>query len=602
MGARITIDGLWRCLCPSFDAIAYTNRPQAACRAQASRLLASRCSARSLQGQRRGVHGTTTRRQRDEVAQNHEVDRYSASSNPVACLVNALPPYRQLRSATTADIYEALSRLSKRPTAAHQIAEYIYYLVKTRGEPPSTELYEYLLRAHSSTSGSLDTVLPLLQEMRTTQIQWSATIYHYILRALAVHPNYIERNTILREMRRRWLDLAPSGHRDIAIGLLRDGQYELALEKLDQMIRQGIDTPSWVFDIFVYVLGQLGFVEDALRIVHYRLQTDSKGISLNIWYFLLDVCSKHLHLDGTKYVWNRVVQPQLINPSDGMAINVLNTATRHNDPRLATRVLQYLTSRGTKLGIHHFEALVECYALANDIQNALQTLCIMAKAGIRPDCGSTRAIYQCLKTTDLIDQAIKILGDLRADNDVPLAAFNVVLEAALHSGDFDKALELYRQVHEICHTGPSLTTFKHLLNGCDDPEIAQFLLSEMDEFKIKRDWIADVRVTKIFTLHGDLATAVRYFCDTTRVTRNEISPDNAEWTAKRDAALLLLRRCVKETGFGSDEAKDVIEACHASHLDISPEIQTLEGIKSSNSRVEAILPVENERREAVGHM
>ena len=503
-------------------------------------------------------------------------------------------------TATTPDIYDALHEMKTRPTKVREIAAFVQYLVKERGEPPSTALYEYLLLAHSHQHGSMDTVAELLKEMRTTQAQWSLLVYHNLLRVLAVHPNYLERNSVIREMRERWLDITPEGHQDIAIGLLRDGQYELALEKIDEMIHHGIHIYPWVSDIFIYVFGQAGFVEEALRIVHHRLHSASDSISLNVWYFLLDVCSKQLHLDGTRYVWNRAVQLRAINPSDGMAINVLNTATRHSDSRLATQVIQYLTSRGTKLGIHHFEALIECYSLANDVKNALQTLCIMAKAGLRPDAGSTRSIYLCLKTQDLVDQAIKVLSDLRVGNNVPLAAFNVVLEAALHRGDFDKALALYRQVQEICHTGPSLTTYKHLLGKCEEPEVVQFLLSEMDDFKVKRDSEVDVRVAEIFTLHGDLATAVHYFCDLTSVGRpHEISPSNVEWSSKRNVAMRLLRRCDEETGPSSEESKRVIEACRANCLDLSTEIRLLEDKRLKESNMQGSAAAESESSEPI---
>lgn len=602
MGTRIVIDGLWRCLCPSFDASASSTILNVPSRVQASRALASRCLFRPLRQQTRSIHRPPNGDQARRKRSGHVIRRVDADSDSVACLLAAGYPYRELMTATTPDIYEALDRMKERPTRARAIAAFVQYLVKERGEPPSTALYEYLLLAHSHPHGSMDTVAELLKEMRTTRVQWSFLVYHNLLQVLAVHPNYLERNRVLREMRERWLDITPGGHQDIAIGLLRDGQYELALEKIDEMIRQGIRISPWVSDIFIYVFGQAGFVEEALRIVHHRLHAESATISLNIWYFLLDVCSKQLHLDGTRYVWNRAVQLRAINPSDGMAINVLNTATRHKDPRLATQVIQYLTSRGTKLGVHHFEALIECYSLTTDVQNALQTLCIMAKAGLRPDEGSTRSIFQCLNTTDLVDQAIQVLGDLRVDNNVPLAAFNVVLEAALHKVDFDKALELYRHVQEICPTGPTLTTFKHLLGKCEEPEVVQFLLSEMDHFKVKRDSEADVRATEIFTLHGDLSTALHYFWDLTNVGRlHEISPNSLDWSSKRNVALRLLRRCVEETGSDSVGSKRLIEACRANCLVLDTEIQLLEGkISKEDDNGEGIAAAGSESRELVG--
>ena len=54
-----------------------------------------------------------------------------------------------------------------------------------------------------------------------------------------------------------------------------------------------------------------------------------------------------------------------------------------------------------------------------------------------------------------------MLRELKADFDVPTAAFNVVLEGLAHH-NLDKALDLYRHVRQIIPAGPDITTFRHL--------------------------------------------------------------------------------------------------------------------------------------------
>ncbi len=46
-------------------------------------------------------------------------------------------------------------------------------------------------------------------------------------------------------MKERWLDLSPEGLQSVAAGLLRDGQYELALDRLESMTAAaGADVPT----------------------------------------------------------------------------------------------------------------------------------------------------------------------------------------------------------------------------------------------------------------------------------------------------------------------------------------------------------------------
>lgn len=291
-------------------------------------------------------------------------------------------------------------------------------------------------------------------------------------------------------MQAREMELTDDGKCSVALGLLRDPQVEMALEYLDQMCRERAEIPDWVFEIFFYALGQQGFLDEALELLRQRLRSaDDRdtAVPLAVWHFLLEEFSSGLHHEGTRFVWERMVQTRILNPSDGVALCVQYTASRHGDSALATEVTQLLSARGVKLAIHHYEALLDCYVEKGELENAFEVLHIMTEAGLQPDQGSTRSIYLALrKSPALVDTALDILSALRKRHEIPVSAVNVVVEALALSGDMDRALEAYRQLNQLCPSGPNQETFVVLLQGAEnDQETRSFLEAEMQRFSIR---------------------------------------------------------------------------------------------------------------------
>jgi pentatricopeptide repeat protein len=306
-----------------------------------------------------------------------------------------------------------------------------------------------------------------------------------------MHPDYLLRNTIIKEMKERWLEISPEGRQHIAIGLLRDEQYELALEKLDEMYEKGMQVEGWVFNIFIYVFGKMEFLDDALRIVRHRLDSGHE-VPVNVWYFLLEVCSKGQNISATRYIWNRAVQQGIVNPSDGVALNILNMAAVYGDTELCTPVIEYLASRGTRLNRYHYEALIDAYAAQENVEKALEVYCIMQAAGVEVTNSSTGSLaFALARDLSLIDQAIQAVSVLREKHSVPITVFNCMLneivKANVEQPDdaFAKALGLYRRIREFVPGGPNLETFRNLLWKCTRPELVQFFAGEMIHFDIK---------------------------------------------------------------------------------------------------------------------
>jgi hypothetical protein len=198
-----------------------------------------------------------------------------------------------------------------------------------------------------------------------------------------------------------------------------------------------------------------------------------------------------------------------------MCTNVLNTAARHKDPSLATDVVRVLTSRTSKLDVHHYEALISAYA-NSDLETSLQILSIMKKARLEPTEATTRPIFESLaKVEELPSQAFKFLRSLpKYGRAIPTAAVNVMIEACVAHGNLKEAIKQYKALHEICPSGPNTATFNALLQGCskscENKDLAMFLASEMAALGIRPDLLTYDRLILVCLTEEDYEDAFRY--------------------------------------------------------------------------------------------
>lgn len=115
-------------------------------------------------------------------------------------------------------------------------------------------------------------------------------------KVLAVHPDYLLREAITEYMRQRWFNLTIDGHHAVVVGLLRERQFEMALNHLDVTASQGIQVESWLYDMAIYMLCDVEEVDEALRIIQQRTEAGEQKISKSVWYGLLDVASSTYHV------------------------------------------------------------------------------------------------------------------------------------------------------------------------------------------------------------------------------------------------------------------------------------------------------------------
>lgn len=376
-------------------------------------------------------------------------------------------------------------------------------------------------------------------------------------------------------MKERWIEVTPTGNEHVALGLLRDGQYELALEKLEEMVTQRQRVQPWVFDTFIYVFGKLRFFDDALRIARHRLDT-CHGVPVNIWYFLLDVCSKGQHHEATMYVWERTVPQGLVNPPDGVCLNVLNMAASYGDADLATEVLQLLVSRGTKLGQAHYEAVADAYCAQGNIEQAIEAFCIMHAARVEVTNASMGSLSQALsRDPTQIEAAILAMTTLREKHQIPIIVFNAVLNQLVKSDvpnaqdGYARALGLYRRIREFVNEGPNWETFRHLLWRCTNPEVSQFLAGEMVWFGIRQNRIIMELMFQVQVDHnGPTHRAKRYFYKIAPHYHKNIETGDIiksrKWQHFMDLCVKLVRRLISEQ---DPEAWRILAFCEVNGLE-----------------------------------
>lgn len=98
-------------------------------------------------------------------------------------------------------------------------------------------------------------------------------------------------------MRERWFGISSDGLHDVTAAMLREGQYELALDRIDAMVQDGVPVQSWLYDMAIYMLGEVGEIDEAFRLISSR--TNEPNISPDLWYHLLDAASSAYHVPST---------------------------------------------------------------------------------------------------------------------------------------------------------------------------------------------------------------------------------------------------------------------------------------------------------------
>lgn len=97
-------------------------------------------------------------------------------------------------------------------------------------------------------------------------------------------------------MRQRWLELTEVGHHDVAAALIREGQLEMAVDKIEEMRRNGLNIRPWLSDMAIYALAESGEFDEALQLLKNQIASWDSDISKAVWSHLLDTASSAFHV------------------------------------------------------------------------------------------------------------------------------------------------------------------------------------------------------------------------------------------------------------------------------------------------------------------
>jgi tetratricopeptide (TPR) repeat protein len=198
------------------------------------------------------------------------------------------------KTQSEADILHALGEISEYGDveATRSVAHYL----RSGHFVPEARYAKAIASVSTSVNGSASDILQLLKDISSEYKLIDHGVPDAILKALAVHPDFLLRAQVLAVLEREWRPLTAGQYQWVIAGLLRDGQYERALEALDSQVASGSEFANWLFDLAAYALLQVNEFEEALRIVQIRMKVNDINDMTCLWTHFLDTAAESYHV------------------------------------------------------------------------------------------------------------------------------------------------------------------------------------------------------------------------------------------------------------------------------------------------------------------
>lgn len=314
-----------------------------------------------------------------------------------------------------------------------------------------------------------------------------------------MHPDYILRQRVLDQLRDRWLPLSPAGWHFVVAGLMRENQFEKALEQLEAMERKNIPVENWLHSLIVYIMCDYHEFEEVNRLIRRRVEQGHE-ITQQLWSHVLCKASEDRHHGMTRYIWQRRVNLGYLRPSEDTCTEAMYVAARFGDHELGRAVFHYLRIAGLKPKSGDHDRLITSLLVGGsdgDLPAALEELCTMHEAGHEPRKTTMKLFYGYIIQGQIDRQEVwQMLKRLKnAKRSIPLAAVEVIAEAWKNDAEknpsvVDDALAVYRELYTVCPEGANLALYNVLINTCRRgrrPDVGMFLLKEMSSLGVIPD-------------------------------------------------------------------------------------------------------------------
>ena len=511
--SRIVYDGLWRCLCPSFDSQGLA----AAARIQAQRRAAvpSQSCARSNAIQSTYRSYTTSRVDR-ATTETRQTGQWSATEKGKRAKrlkkKDAKPSKRsgnglldagrledsELHRLSEQDIKLAILRLRDgKPIHGFddehrygRITRLAQYLVAERKHPADAFVYESLMAAMAIPEwGSSEGMLRLIQDMEQQGLKPTPEFCQVALAANMNHPSYTVRGKILDLMKEYWFEVDSTANESVVISMLREQNYELAYDKLMDMIERGDHISSWGFDIFVVGFSEKRFLDEVVMLISQRKLQHSDTPS-NVMLIALDIASKENHYASTVLVWNDLVKPGIGSAADGVVNNVLNVAARHGDSKLASEAFGLLSQR-IKVQDYHFEAVAEAFIEGGDLVGAARTLIIAHRTMDVDDAMTARLLWaldENPKALTDVEAEVRSLRDTDGDK-IPVSIVAHMILSKAQTQSHSAVKELLSEHEAWTGQQPSADTILSLIASVTSPSKFKTSLCKeyLEKYTVKED-------------------------------------------------------------------------------------------------------------------
>lgn len=355
-----------------------------------------------------------------------------------------------------------------------------------------------------------------------------------------MHPDYLLRQEILRTLRDRWLPLSPTGWHWVVTGLLRENQFEMALDHIAHMERKDIVVQDWLHGLLIYNLCEFEEFDEVARLMQSRFN-QGHDMSLELWRYVLDVASTAQHEETTRFVWTQMVQLGYLQPSREICAKVLTMASRAGDADLAASVVGFLAESGVKLEQKDYENLVETHTTAGSLISAFEVMCSMRKAGMALAENTTRSVRMYMIQTKIRPRdAWGMLKRLKASkHDIPPECARVVIELCEHEAQddpfaVDEGVDLYKDLYTLCPGGADVTIYNTLVSMCrhaQNREAAMFVVKEMASLGVVPNATTFESLIFMCLDAGNYESAYLYFQD---MIERGFTPDEEAKTEIRD--------------------------------------------------------------------
>ncbi|RLL98597.1 hypothetical protein CFD26_105161 [Aspergillus turcosus] len=439
----------------------------------------------------------------------------------------ALPPSpgvpKNLEERSTPELENRLQELATGSPKILSASQILRILIRDRHVRPEVRHYRALILANSDAErGSPEVVRQLLSEMEKNGIPADSGTLHAALQVLAVHPDYLLRQEILRTLRDRWLPLSPAGWHYVVAGLLRENQFELALDHIAHMERKEITVEDWLHSLLIYNLCDIQDFDEVLQQMRKRT-SQGHDMTTELWLYVLDVAVAASHLETIRYIWTQMVQLGYLHPSKVLCRDTLTVAAEKGDTKLASLVIRFLSESDVPLILQDYEKTVEAHVKSGKLSSAFEILCKMHKAGIKLEHTSTRAIFNYMvQTRTSPRQAWAILKKLKSlKYPIPMECAHVVIELCDYESfrdpfAVDEGISLYQELYTLCPGKADVSVYNTLIGmarRAKNIQAGMFAVKEMSSLGVIPNHKTFEHLIMMCLDAGNFESAYRYYQD-----------------------------------------------------------------------------------------